>query len=192
MKVIGGRYGLSSKDFTPSMVKAVFDIMPESVSGRQFTVGINDDVTGLSIPVTDEIVTAPESMKQFMFYGIGSDGTVGATKQAASILSDLSGCYVQASFDYSAKKSGGYTVSSLRLDKNPVRTEYNIQQADYVACNKDSYVRRFSMADVLKRMACLCLIRRGHLLIWNGNFRRVSNAFYATERYVSIMWMLRR
>ncbi len=150
VKVIGGRYGLSSKDFTPSMVKAVFDIMPESVSGRQFTVGINDDVTGLSIPVTDEIVTAPESMKQFMFYGIGSDGTVGATKQAASILSDLSGCYVQASFDYSAKKSGGYTVSSLRLDKNPVRTEYNIQQADYVACNKDSYVRRFSMADVLK------------------------------------------
>ena len=150
VKVINGRYGLSSKDFNPSMVKAVYDEMAKSEPMADFTVGINDDVTHLSLDVTDSINTAPAGMIQCQFYGMGSDGTVGATKQAAHILADNSDMYVQAYFDYSAKKSGGYTVSQLRLDKNPIKSEYAIENADFIGCNKDTYVRRFDVLGNIK------------------------------------------
>lgn len=150
VKTIGVRYGLSSKDFTPAMAKAVIDALSEAKAGSHFTVGINDDVTHLSLPVGEELDSEPTGTHSAIFYGMGSDGTVGATRQAAEILSGLSGNYAQAYFEYSAKKSGGYTVSSLRLSPNPVETEYAIEKTDYVGCNKDHYATVFDMWSTLK------------------------------------------
>ncbi|MCM1310486.1 MAG: pyruvate:ferredoxin (flavodoxin) oxidoreductase [Bacteroides sp.] len=149
LKVIGGRYGLSSKDFSPAMVAAVL------AADKRFTVGINDDVTHLSLPVNPELLTRPDSQKRYQFYGMGSDGTVGATRQAAQILSDLTGQTVQAFFEYSAKKSGGYTVSSLRMDSGKILSEYAITGADYVGINKERYVYLFDIAQHLQKGSTL-------------------------------------
>ena len=145
-----GRYGLSSKEFDPSMVKAVFDNMRSPRPLREFTVGIDDDVTHLSLPRTSLTMPAPPALLQAKFYGFGSDGTVGATKQVARVLADTFGLYSQAFFQYSAKKSGGYTISQLRLDSKPIKADYSIEQADYVACHKDTYVHKYDMASVLR------------------------------------------
>lgn len=150
IKVIGGRYGLSSKEFDPTMVKAVYDHLGSSNPFSGFTVGIEDDVTHLSIPLDDKIFLSPGGMIQAQFYGIGADGTVGATKQAAAIIGDTEKYYAQAYFQYSAKKSGGYTVSQLRVSESPIKSEYSIEKADYVACNKDTYVNRFELTGNLK------------------------------------------
>ncbi|MDE5919676.1 MAG: 2-oxoacid:acceptor oxidoreductase family protein, partial [Duncaniella sp.] len=151
VKVVGGRYGLSSKEFDPSMVKAVFDELGSPSPRPTFTVGITDDVTGLSLPVVDHIDTSAASgTYQSVFYAIGNDGTVGGTKQVATIFGNYSGLYAQAYFNYSAKKSGGYTISQLRVGKSPVTSAYSIESADYVACHKTSYVYRFSMLDKLR------------------------------------------
>lgn len=150
-KVTGGRYGLSSKDFSPAMVKAVFE------ADKRFTVGINDDVTHLSLPVGPELLTRPQTQKRFQFYGMGSDGTVGATRQAAQILSDLTGQTVQAFFEYSAKKSGGYTVSSLRMDSGKILSEYAITGADYIGINKERYVYLFNIAKHLQQESVLVI-----------------------------------
>lgn len=144
VNVVGGRYGLSSKDFSPAMVKAVIDNALSSNPKREFTVGITDDVTGLSLPVESFPLNHPD-MVQAIFYGMGSDGTVGATRQAASIIGNTGEHYAQAFFSYSAKKSGGYTVSQLRIADEPIRSEYSIEQADYIACSKDTYVDKFPM-----------------------------------------------
>lgn len=148
--VIGGRYGLSSKEFTPGMVKAIFDEMELPFPKPVFTVGIEDDVTHLSLTVNDTIDTAQEGVVQCKFYGMGSDGTVGATKQVADLIGNNTDLYVQAFFSYSAKKSGGYTVSELRFGKQPIRSAYRIENADYILCNKDTYVRRFAILDTIK------------------------------------------
>lgn len=150
IKVIGGRYGLSSKEFDPTMVKAVYDHLDSANPFSGFTVGINDDVTHLSLKLGDPVFLSPDGMIQAQFYGIGADGTVGATKQAASIIGDSDKYYAQAYFNYSAKKSGGYTVSQLRVATSPVKSEYNIEKADYVGCNKDTYVNQFDLTDNLK------------------------------------------
>ena len=151
VKVVGGRYGLSSKEFDPSMVKAVFDELGSPSPRPTFTVGITDDVTGLSLPVVDHIDTSAVSgTYQSVFYAIGNDGTVGGTKQVATIFGNYSGLYAQAYFNYSAKKSGGYTISQLRVGKSPVTSAYSIESADYVACHKTSYVYLFSMLDKLR------------------------------------------
>ena len=151
VRVIGGRYGLSSKDFNPSMVKAVFDEMAKAEPRPSFTVGINDDVTHLSLDVTETIDTnAGTDTYKAIFYGIGNDGTVGGIKQAASILGNAPGRYVQAYFSYSAKKSGGYTISQLRIAHKPVTSAYAIEQADYVACHKTTYVNRFDMVSKVR------------------------------------------
>ncbi|MDE7472125.1 MAG: pyruvate:ferredoxin (flavodoxin) oxidoreductase [Muribaculaceae bacterium] len=150
VRVIGGRYGLSSKEFDPSMVKAVFDEAARPDARRRFTVGINDDVTHLSLDVTDHIDLAEPGLFQARFYGMGSDGTVGATKQAAHIIGDNTDKYAQAYFQYSAKKSGGYTVSQLRIGDAPIRAQYGIEAADYIACNKDTYVDRFELVEYLR------------------------------------------
>ncbi len=149
--VTGGRYGLSSKEFNPVMVKAVYDELASESPRREFTVGIDDDVTGLSLDISGRhfIDTAP-GVHQCVFYGMGSDGTVGATRQIARIISEVTPQYSQAFFNYSAKKSGGYTVSQLRYGKEPVRSAYSIIDADYVGCNKDVYVDRFDLIDNLK------------------------------------------
>ncbi len=148
--VAGGRYGLSSKEFDPTMVKAVFDNLLSDNPKPRFTVGIDDDVTHLSLPLGEPIYIAPEGLIAAQFYGIGADGTVGATKQAAAIIGDTDKYYAQAYFQYSAKKSGGYTVSQLRIDTKPIHSEYCIEHADYVACNKDTYVNRFELTGNLK------------------------------------------
>ena len=151
LRVIGGRYGLSSKDFNPSMVKRVFDEAGKENPMRSFTVGITDDVTHLSLEVADIIDTSPKTGTSAIFYGMGSDGTVGATKQLASMIGGSEGLYAQAYFDYSAKKSGGYTVSQLRFDHRPIRSEYKIERADYVGCNKDNYVDKFDLVGNLRQ-----------------------------------------
>ena len=146
VRVIGGRYGLSSKAFNPSMVKAVYDEMANPEPKNPFTVGINDDVTYLSLDVAETVETkVAHSTYQTIFYGIGNDGTVGGTKMLASVLGNTPGIYAQAYFDYSAKKSGGYTISQLRIGHAPVTSAYEISDADYVACHKTSYVNRFDM-----------------------------------------------
>lgn len=148
VKVIGGRYGLGSKEFNPAMVKAVYDHLSSATSLNQFTVGINDDVTHLSLDVKDFHIHE-ENMLQAVFYGIGHDGTVGSVKQLAQVLSDTCGFNTQAYFQYSAKKSGGYTISQLRLSNNAIKAEYGIEQADIVVCNKTNYVDKFSLVDNL-------------------------------------------
>ncbi len=162
IKVIGGRYGLSSKEFDPVMVKAVYDEMLSAKPRRRFTVGIDDDVTGLSLDISaGRFITAPADVAQAVFFGMGSDGTVGSTRQIASIITEVSGSYVQASFNYSAKKSGGYTISELRYAPRAIRSEYSIYDADYVGVNKDVYVRRFQVAD-----RC----RQGGILVINSSW----------------------
>ena len=150
-RIIGGRYGLSSKEFNPSMVKAIFDEMAREEPRNPFTIGITDDVTRLSIPVTETVETNVASgTYQTILYAIGNDGTVGGTKQVAQIIGNTPGLYAQAYFSYSAKKSGGYTISQLRIGKKPVTSAYAIDGADYVGCHKSSYVRRFDMLDKIK------------------------------------------
>lgn len=150
-RVIGGRYGLSSKEFNPTMVKAVLDEMARETPREHFTVGINDDVTHLSLTVNETVETNVASQTyQTIFYGIGNDGTVGGTKQVASIMGNTPGIYAQAYFSYSAKKSGGYTISQLRIGHKPVTSAYGIDDADYVGCHKASYVNRFDMVSKVR------------------------------------------
>lgn len=151
IRVIGGRYGLSSKEFDPAMVKAVCDEAMRPGPKQQFTVGINDDVTHLSLDYNDtHFLVTPEGEVQCEFYGMGSDGTVGATRQIASMIGNATGLYAQAYFQYSAKKSGGYTVSQLRFGPQPIRSAYRIKNADYIACNKSNYVHRFALLENIK------------------------------------------
>ena len=151
IRVIGGRYGLSSKEFNPSMVKAIYDEMAKENPQNPFTVGINDDLTHLSLEVSESIETnVAHSTYQSIFYGIGNDGTVGATKMLATVFGNTPGVYAQAYFNYSAKKSGGYTISQLRIGEQPVTSAYEISDADYVACHKTSYVNRFDMVEKVR------------------------------------------
>lgn len=145
--VVGGRYGLSSKEFDPTMVKAVYDNLSSDNPINGFTVGINDDVTHKSLSLNDPLIFNHPDIKSAVFYGMGSDGTVGATKVAAHILEEVKGYFSQAYFEYSAKKSGGFTISQLRFGKNPITLDFGIEQADYVACNKCTYVNKYGLAD---------------------------------------------
>ena len=149
--VVGGRYGLGSKDFTPGMAKAVFDNLRAVQPKNHFTVGINDDVTFLSLPVDEEIDTVPAGTTQCKFYGLGADGTMGANKQAVKIIGDNTDLYAQAYFAYDSKKSGGFTVSYLRFGKEPITSSYLITKADYIACHKDIYVKIYDVVGEIKQ-----------------------------------------
>ena len=148
--IMGGRYGLSSKEFRPNMVKAVYDEMIKPHPKTHFTIGIDDDVTHLSLPIGELLDTTPEETIQCKFFGIGSDGTVGGTKQIARVIGDHTGLYAQAYFEYSAKKSEGYTISQLRFGKNHIQSSYQITHADYISCHKSSYIHKFDVLDVIK------------------------------------------
>lgn len=150
LPVIGGRYGLSSKDFTPCMANAIFGNMKSPSPKATFTVGITDDVTSLSLSVEENLETTQPGIIQCKFFGFGSDGTVGANRQAADIVGKNTDLYVQAYFSYDSKKSGGYTVSHLRFGKEQIQSSYPIIHADYIACHKDSYVRKFDVLDGIK------------------------------------------
>lgn len=147
--VLGGRYGLSSKDFTPAMVKAVFDNLDKGQKNH-FTVGIVDDVTHTSLEVGETIDTSPEGTVSCKFWGFGGDGTVSANKGAIKIIGDHTDLYTQGHFVYDAFKSGGLTVSHLRFARSPIRGHYLIQHADYVACHKPVYVNHYDMLSDLK------------------------------------------
>ncbi len=149
--ILGGRYGLGSKDFTPAMAKAVFDNMKKAGPKNHFTVGIEDDVTRLSLDYEEEIEdTTPPGTVQCKFWGLGSDGTVGANKSAIKIIGDNTPLYAQGYFAYDAKKSGGYTVSHLRFGKEPIKSTYLITNADYIACHQPSYVYLYDVLEGIK------------------------------------------
>ncbi|MFW6055256.1 MAG: pyruvate:ferredoxin (flavodoxin) oxidoreductase, partial [Thermodesulfobacteriota bacterium] len=146
-----GRYGLGSKDFSPAMAKAVFDNMNWAGPRKHFVVGINDDVTRSSLKVDESFAdTAPEGTVQCQFWGLGSDGTVGANKSAIKIIGDNTDLYAQGYFSYDAKKSGGYTVSHLRFGKNPIQSTYLVNSADFVACHQPTYVTQYDLLEGIK------------------------------------------
>ena len=147
--VLGGRYGLSSKDTIPAHIKAVFDNMAGEKKNH-FTVGINDDVTHTSLPVGENIVTAGKSIISCKFWGLGSDGTVGANKNSIKIIGDNTDQYAQAYFEYDSKKSGGVTKSHLRFGHEPIHSTYYVTMADFVACHKQSYMKSFDIVSEIK------------------------------------------
>ena len=150
MEIVGGRYGLSSKDTTPGQILAVFDNLKQDVPKHNFTIGIVDDVTYTSLPLTQEIETAPAGQTSAEFWGMGSDGTVGANKNSIKIIGHATDLYCQAYFVYDSKKSGGLTQSHLRFGKTPIRSPYLISAADFVACHTPSYVHKYDMVKNLK------------------------------------------
>ena len=140
--VIGGRYGLGSKDTPPSSVFAVYEELAKDAPRRQFTIGIVDDVTGLSLEEKPSPNTAAEGTIECKFWGLGGDGTVGANKNSIKIIGDYTDKYVQAYFQYDSKKTGGITISHLRFGDKPIRAPYYINKADFVACHNPSYVTK--------------------------------------------------
>jgi len=144
-KVVGGRYGLSSKEFTPAMVKAVFDDLKKPAPKNHFTVGINDDVTHTSLPVDYSFSTETDSVKRCLFYGLGSDGTVGANKNSIKIIGDEPRFYAQGYFVYDSKKAGAVTVSHLRFGPDVIRSSYLITEAQFLACHQWSFLERYDM-----------------------------------------------
>ena len=149
IEVIGGRYGLSSKDTQPKDVKAVFDFLSSDKRHHDFTVGINDDVTHKSIPVDDNFHVKAD-YTSCLFYGLGSDGTVSANKSSIKIIGDATGQYAQAYFAYDSRKAGGVTCSHLRFGKTPIRSTYYVQNADFISCSLDTYLFKFDMLKNLK------------------------------------------
>ena len=145
VKINSGRYGLGSKDTTPAQVVAVF----ENEAKAKFTIGIVDDVTGLSLEVGAPLVTTPEGTINCKFWGLGADGTVGANKNSIKIIGDNTDMYAQAYFDYDSKKSGGVTMSHLRFGKKPIKSTYLIHKANFVACHNPSYVNKYNMVQEL-------------------------------------------
>lgn len=149
--IIGGRYGLSSKDTTPGQIKAVFDNLKQEKPKNGFTIGIIDDVTNTSLPVTEEVVTVPQDTIQCKFWGFGSDGTVSASKNAIKIIGDYTDMYAQGYFEYDSKKSGGLTISHLRFGKSPIKSTYLVNHADYIACHNQAYVNKYNLLKGLKK-----------------------------------------
>ncbi len=147
--IIGGRYGLSSKEFTPGMVKGVYEHL--SAKGfHGFTVGINDDVTHLSITYKEDIYTIPEGTINCKFWGLGSDGTVGANKNSIKIIGDNTELNVQGYFQYDSKKSGGITRSHLRFGKSPIHSQYLVTVEDFIACHNQAFIGRYDLLEGIK------------------------------------------
>ncbi len=144
--VYSGRYGLGSKDTTPAQIIAVY----ENTEKKKFTIGIEDDVTHLSLPIGKNPNTTPESTISCKFWGLGADGTVGANKNSIKIIGDHTDMYAQAYFDYDSKKSGGVTISHLRFGKNKIQSTYLISKANFVACHNPSYVHKYNMVQDIK------------------------------------------
>ena len=143
--VFSGRYGLGSKDTTPAQIVATF----HNTEKKRFTIGINDDVTHLSLEQGPSLVTTPEGTTNCKFWGLGADGTVGANKNSIKIIGDNTDMYAQAYFDYDSKKSGGVTMSHLRFGKKPIKSTYLIHKANFVACHNPAYIRKYNMVQEL-------------------------------------------
>jgi len=171
IKIIGGRYGLSSKEFTPAMVKAVYDHL-DGAAFHGFTVGIEDDVSGKSLTVGPILETEPEGTVRCKFWGYGSDGTVGANKNSITIIGDNTDLYAQGYFEYDSKKSGGVTISHLRFGKHPIKSEYLVNIADFIALHKPAYIGRY---DVLEG------IRPGGVFLLNSSWKKEEVFEHLTE-----------
>ena len=150
VSIFTGRYGLSSKDTNPAQIISVYKNMGSDSSKKRFTIGINDDVTNLSLNTLQNIDTTPKDTYSCKFWGFGSDGTVGANKNTIKIIGDNTDFFVQGYFAYDSKKSGGVTVSHLRFGKEPIKSTYYISKADIVACHNPSYIYKYSMIEDLK------------------------------------------
>ncbi len=148
--VYSGRYGLGSKDTTPAQIIAVYRNMDAARPKKKFTIGIEDDVTKLSLKLKENPDTTPKGTTSCKFWGLGSDGTVGANKNTIKIIGDHTNLYAQGYFDYDSKKSGGVTISHLRFGKKPIRSTYLINKADFVACHNPSYIDKYEMVEDLK------------------------------------------
>ena len=151
VKVVGGRFGLSSKDVIPQDIKAVFDNLKADAPKVHFTLGIVDDVTNLSLPRGEKLPISAAGITACKFWGFGSDGTVGANKSAIKIIGDHTDMYAQAYFDYDSKKSGGVTMSHLRFGKDPINKPYLITNPDFIACHRQSYVYTYDLLRGIKK-----------------------------------------
>jgi pyruvate-ferredoxin/flavodoxin oxidoreductase len=160
-KVIGGRYGLSSKEFTPAMVKGVFDELAKPASTNHFSVGIVDDVSGLSIEVPDDFATKRPAAVQALFFGLGADGTVGANKNSVKIVGENTDLHAQGYFVYDSRKSGAMTVSHLRFGPDPIRATYLVQEADFIACHQFEF---------LEKLPVLAAARHGATFLLNSPY----------------------
>ena len=150
IQVLGGRYGMGSKEFNPTMIKAIYENMEAAAPKNHFTVGIDDDVTGTSLPIGEKIDAAPAGAISCKFYGLGSDGTVGANKNSIKIIGDHTDKFAQGYFEYDSKKSGGLTISHLRFGDKEIKSTYLIDAADFIACHNPSYVTKYDMVSDLK------------------------------------------
>ncbi|MBP0959336.1 MAG: pyruvate:ferredoxin (flavodoxin) oxidoreductase, partial [Oscillospiraceae bacterium] len=149
--IASGRYGLGSKDTTPAQIKAVYwNASWKEDFKQRFTIGIEDDVTNLSLPIEGNLDSAPAGTTACKFWGLGSDGTVGANKNSIKIIGDHTDMYAQAYFSYDSKKSGGVTVSHLRFGKTPIKSTYLVNMADFVACHNESYIDKYDMVSDIK------------------------------------------
>ncbi len=149
--ILGGRYGLSSKDTTPAQIIAVLENAKSETPKHEFTIGINDDVTNLSLEIGNPVSVVSDNVKECLFFGLGSDGTVGANKNSIKIIGDKTDLYAQAYFAYDSKKSGGVTRSHLRFGKDPIRSTYLINIPSFVACSTPSYLDKYNMVGGLKK-----------------------------------------
>jgi pyruvate-ferredoxin/flavodoxin oxidoreductase len=156
-RVIGGRYGLASHEFTPAMIKAVFDELKQPKPKVHFTVGINDDVTKLSLPVDDDFDIEPDDVFRSVFFGLGSDGTVGANKNSIKIIGEETEFNTQGYFVYDSKKSGAITISHLRFGPRPIRSTYLIRKANFVACHSFNFLERYDIVSYAKDGGVLLL-----------------------------------
>ena len=148
--IYAGRYGLSSKDTTPAQLKAVFDNLSQDQPKNHFTIGIEDDVTHLSLPIGAPLLTEPEGTISCKFWGLGSDGTVGANKNSIKIIGETTDMYCQAYFEYDTKKSFGITKSHLRFGKHPISSTYYVSNADFIACHNQTYLTKYDFISELK------------------------------------------
>lgn len=155
--IIGGRYGLGSKEFTPAMVKAVFDNLNANTPVESFTVGIKDDVTNKSLSYDDTWSTEPKDTYKALFFGLGSDGTVGANKNTMKIISHETGQYAQAYFVYDSKKAGSMTTSHIRFGKTPIRSPYQISKARFIGCHNFSFIEKYELLDKAEENAVVLL-----------------------------------
>ena len=156
-KIIGGRYGLSSKEFTPAMIKAIFDELSKAKSKNHFTVGINDDVTHTSLEYDSTFIIEDEEVYEAMFFGLGSDGTVGANKNSIKIIGEETSNYAQGYFVYDSKKSGSVTTSHLRFGPKRIRMPYLIQKADFIACHQSVFLEKYDLLSHAKEGATFLL-----------------------------------
>ncbi|MDR0348192.1 MAG: pyruvate:ferredoxin (flavodoxin) oxidoreductase [Tannerella sp.] len=186
--IVGGRYGLSSKDTTPAQILSVFENLSMNLPKNQFTIGITDDVTFTSLPQKEEIAMGGEGMYEAKFYGLGADGTVGANKNSVKIIGDNTDKYCQAYFSYDSKKSGGFTCSHLRFGDEPIRSTYLVNTPNFVACHVQAYLNMYDVTKGLRENGTFLLntIREGDQLA-----EHLSNKVkrYFAQKNISVYYM---